>query len=134
MAVDDEGYVLAEICKNGMFAMEINTDREPFRVLQKDWPEDMNALFNLCVDFDNTKPEDREGEEDKTECDIKSPNHYKLKSGRESIEILREVLTEDELKGFYKGNILKYLIRHEKKNGKEDLEKARVYLNWLIEL
>lgn len=65
---------------------------------------------------------------------VKSPNHYKLKSGRESIEILREVLTEDELKGFYKGNILKYILRHEKKNGKEDLEKAKVYLNWLIEL
>ena len=43
-------------------------------------------------------------------------------------------MTEDELKGFYKGNVLKYMLRHEKKNGKEDLEKAKVYLNWLIEL
>lgn len=28
---------------------------------------------------------------------------------------------------------MKYVIRHEKKNGVEDLKKARVYLDWLIE-
>lgn len=65
---------------------------------------------------------------------VESPSHYRLESGRESIEILREVLSQEELRGFYKGNIYKYLIRAEKKNGQEDLEKARVYLDWLIEL
>ena len=67
------------------------------------------------------------------EENIKSPSHYQLQSGRESIEVLREALTPDQLKGFYMGNVLKYLFRHEKKNGLEDLKKAQVYLGWLVE-
>lgn len=35
--------------------------------------------------------------------------------------------------GFLEGNIIKYLIRHGHKNGVEDLEKARTYINRLIE-
>lgn len=33
----------------------------------------------------------------------------------------------------FKGNILKYVLRADYKNGREDLEKAMVYLQWLIE-
>lgn len=36
--------------------------------------------------------------------------------------------------GFFEGNIVKYVCRHEKKNGKADLLKARDYINKLIEL
>ena len=35
--------------------------------------------------------------------------------------------------GYCKGNILKYLWRWEDKGGLQDLKKARVYLNWMIE-
>lgn len=34
---------------------------------------------------------------------------------------------------FYEGNALKYLLRHGKKNGKEDLEKAIHYIEMIIE-
>ncbi len=34
---------------------------------------------------------------------------------------------------FCLGNVLKYLIRAEKKNGKEDYKKAAKYLEWVIE-
>lgn len=34
---------------------------------------------------------------------------------------------------FLEGNIIKYVTRYKLKNGLEDLKKARVYLNWLIE-
>ena len=61
-----------------------------------------------------------------------SPSHYK-EGGVEVIDILRAKLTPEELKGFYKGNILKYVMREGKKNGVEDLKKAQVYLGWLIE-
>ena len=37
-------------------------------------------------------------------------------------------------KGFCLCNILKYIIRAEKKNGIEDYRKAKQYLEWLIEL
>ena len=35
--------------------------------------------------------------------------------------------------GFFRGNVLKYLLRAPHKNGKEDLEKARHYLDYIIE-
>lgn len=34
--------------------------------------------------------------------------------------------------GFHRGNIIKYVLRSPGKNGKEDLEKARHYLDYLI--
>lgn len=35
---------------------------------------------------------------------------------------------------FLQGNIIKYTMRHKEKNGKQDLLKARHYLDLLIEL
>lgn len=35
---------------------------------------------------------------------------------------------------FFAGNALKYLLRHEQKNGKEDLEKAIHYIQKMIEM
>lgn len=34
--------------------------------------------------------------------------------------------------GFHRGNIIKYILRAPAKNGKEDLEKAKHYLEYLI--
>lgn len=42
-------------------------------------------------------------------------------------------MTTEEIRGFYKGNTLKYILREAKKNGLEDLKKARKNLDWLIE-
>lgn len=33
---------------------------------------------------------------------------------------------------FFRGNIIKYIMRHDRKNGLEDLRKARVYLDRMI--
>jgi hypothetical protein len=44
------------------------------------------------------------------------------------------MLSEDELRGFYRGNVTKYLWRYRAKNRLEDLMKAEVYLGWLMEL
>ena len=65
---------------------------------------------------------------------VKSPKHYKLEGlNLESIDVIKAVLGADGFKKFCRGNALKYLIRADKKNGTEDLKKARVYLNWEIE-
>lgn len=42
------------------------------------------------------------------------------------------LLSDDEFKGFCKGNIIKYVYRYEQKGGVEDLKKARDYINELI--
>ena len=42
-------------------------------------------------------------------------------------------MTPEEFQGYCKGNTIKYLWRWRQKGGVEDLEKADVYLRWLIE-
>ena len=61
-----------------------------------------------------------------------NPKHYQGIHGLEAIEVHKNFLTEEELRGYYKGNALKYLLRERKKNGLEDLKKARQHLNWMI--
>lgn len=36
--------------------------------------------------------------------------------------------------GFMEGNVVKYVSRHKQKNGKQDLEKAKHYIDMLIEM
>ncbi len=64
---------------------------------------------------------------------IHAPQHYTF-GGIETIDYLRAKLTREQLKGYYVGNLLKYLSRAGHKNGIEDYKKAGVYLTWLIEL
>lgn len=66
---------------------------------------------------------------------VSHPNHYQSKSGLEAIDVI-EAFTEDLIgvESYYTGNILKYMCRWKKKNGLEDLRKARQYLDWLINM
>lgn len=43
-------------------------------------------------------------------------------------------MSEEQFIGFLKGNVIKYLARCDDKGGKTDLEKARHYLDKLIEM
>lgn len=63
---------------------------------------------------------------------VRHPNHYNWK-GEECIYLIRILCRGEEgFDGYCKGNILKYIFREKKKNGLEDLKKARVYLDLLI--
>ena len=63
---------------------------------------------------------------------INNPKHYRLPGlNIESIDIIRAILGK-YFKWFCLGNIIKYILRAEKKNGLEDYKKARKYLDWLI--
>lgn len=67
------------------------------------------------------------------EDNVKSPKHYKLEGlDIESIDVVKAILGKEGFKSFCHGNVLKYLIRANKKNGIEDLKKAKVYMEWLI--
>lgn len=60
------------------------------------------------------------------------PLWYKLSGGKDLLDILELLLSPEEMRGFYKGNVIKYVIRYQLKNKKEDLEKAITYLERLI--
>ena len=64
---------------------------------------------------------------------VNHPNHYQNIAGVEAIDILNDVVKD--LPGKQAAmlwNTLKYLLRFQKKNGLEDLKKARNYLEYLI--
>lgn len=61
-----------------------------------------------------------------------NPSHYK-DSPIECIDAIQASMDDRSFIGYLKGNVIKYIWRYEKKNGVEDLEKARWYLNKLIE-
>lgn len=72
--------------------------------------------------------------EEKKNDVISNPDHYKLKGlDVEVWDVIKSVLGTVGFLGFYKGNIIKYILRANKKNGLEDFKKARQYLDWLIE-
>lgn len=43
-------------------------------------------------------------------------------------------MSEEQFKGFILGNVIKYMARFQDKGGKLDLQKARHYLDKLIEI
>lgn len=65
---------------------------------------------------------------------VSHPDHYQSETGLEVIDVI-EAFTFD-LKGIEAtdtGNVLKYICRWGKKNGLQDLEKAKWYLDHLID-
>lgn len=64
---------------------------------------------------------------------VNHPSHYQTAGGIEVIEYIASLLG-DNVKAYYLGNVIKYISRFDKKNGIEDLEKARFYLNKIIEM
>lgn len=65
---------------------------------------------------------------------VSHPAHYQSETGLEVIDVI-EAFTFD-LKGIEAtdtGNVLKYICRWKNKNGVQDLEKARWYLEHLID-
>lgn len=64
---------------------------------------------------------------------VSSPQHYH-KGGIDPIGYGERQFSDEEMKGFHRMNVIKYVSRYDKKNGVEDLFKAKFYIDKLIEL
>ena len=64
-------------------------------------------------------------------CAVFHPSHY-TQGGVQCIDGIRAALG-NEFAAYCQGNVLKYVWRWKLKGGVEDLRKAQVYLNWMIE-
>ena len=72
--------------------------------------------------------------EDKVQEVEKHDKHY-LESVVEPIKVMEKLFTKEELKGFIKGNILKYRLRLGHKDDiQKEMGKIRVYEQWLAKL
>lgn len=64
---------------------------------------------------------------------VNHPSHYE--TGKfQCIEVMIEALGVETVKHFCLCNAFKYIYRSQRKNGKEDIEKAQWYIDKYIEL
>lgn len=119
-----------------------------------DVTEPMESLLELLLDEEEDEDEEYEDEDinlaeifgmmingipecercDNGEYDpVNRPKHYQSKAGIEVIDVI-DAFTEDlsGIEAVCTGNILKYVCRWKQKNGLQDLEKAKWYLDKLI--
>ena len=61
-----------------------------------------------------------------------SPNDHYRQGDIECIDAIRAALTDEEWRGFCKGNVLKYTWREKHKGGDGSLLKAQDYLRWAL--
>ena len=72
--------------------------------------------------------------EDRVQKVEEHDKHY-LESVVEPIKVMEKLFTKEELKGFIKGNILKYRLRMGHKDDiQKEMDKIRVYEQWLAKL
>ena len=91
--------------------------------------EELKELAKKIITTDILEPKDTENNDN-----IIRPNHYASDKGFEVFDVQEAFI--HELKGMsasYWCNIVKYILRFQKKNGVEDLKKAKYYLEKLIE-
>ena len=74
---------------------------------------------------------ERNDEVEPTNDAVQHPSHY-THGGIECIDAIRASMTADGFCDYCTGNIIKYIWRWRSKGGVEDLRKASVYLDWLI--
>lgn len=104
-----------------------------------------NEEFNTIVTKDDMLPNQKREENIESKTDnketknnedgnAKSSTHYQ--QGRlQPIEIMQDYMTNEEMKGFVKGNAIKYILRAEFKGTEEkDIVKAMQYMKWYIDL
>ena len=70
--------------------------------------------------------------------DVTNPSHYNLipEKNVQVIDVIRAALTEEEFRGYCKGNRIKYSLRGGKKDGEseeKDAGKARQYIDFQLE-
>lgn len=98
---------------------------------------DFNNLKKL-IDYINSYKDDNVDLTNKDNFDnINKPNHYQLNvkgNNIQVIDIIDEVVKDYRPQEAFKiANVIKYVLRAGKKNGKEDLKKAKKYIDMLVE-
>ena len=105
-------------CLNGLPVVELHNALQYGYQTKEDYIQELEKNVDKCEhDTDN----------------VNKPSHYHT-GNIDVIKFSEENFSNEELKGFYRMNAIKYITRYDKKNGIEDLDKAIFYINKLKEL
>ena len=105
-----------------------------FKKAAKSFNEADEKFQELMKTVNNRLIEINSGTTSDNRDNIIRPNHYASDKGFEVFDVQEAFI--HELKGMaasYWCNIVKYILRFQRKNGVEDLKKAKYYLEKLIE-
>lgn len=87
-----------------------------------------SAVSKVNLDIERAVKSKINTELDKPTDNVKSPSHYQLIEGVESIEVIARSMTQEQFKGYCLGNMLKYRLRAGKKDAlQQDIDKANFY-------
>lgn len=112
--VDSCGNILRPLC------LESNIINVSF----VDVPKTADDIYNMFHSESKT-PDTNNG--------VNHPSHYN-QGGIEVWDVISAFTKDLEgVEAFYAGNVIKYILRWNHKNGIEDLEKAKVYIDKIIE-
>lgn len=120
------GEVITIIGFSDRFDIDENT--VTYLVGEKQYIANVNDLARIVIE------EYKEKGFDKMDDNVNNPKHYKLAGGLQAIDIIQSILSPEQYIGFLRGNIFKYDIRYKEKGGVEDLKKAQLYKEKLIEI
>ena len=107
----------------------VKTDGQILPDIDVEKHKELKELAKKIITTDIIEPKDTENNDN-----IISPNHYASDKGFEVFDVQEAFI--HELKGMaasYWCNIVKYILRFQRKNGVEDLKKAKYYLEKLID-
>lgn len=91
------------------------------------------STFNRITKYDGVDHASDELKQVSEKDNVNHPAHYE--TGKfECIDVMLETQGKEKVKAFCICNAFKYLYRHGRKNGREDIEKAVWYLNKYLEL
>lgn len=102
----------------------------PFVPRKKEMKQIVESIKSEYLTREN---QNAKNEESQSEDVVNHPSHYE--TGKfECIDVMVEALGVDAVRDFCICNAFKYIYRHKRKNGDEDVKKAIWYLNKYISL
>jgi hypothetical protein len=124
----DQVYLVMDCEEAGYYISECFLESFPMECMEK---ESLNRCCRLKTQ-DESETLDPTVLGSMCKDDVNSPSHY-TSGGIEVIEYMKAKLTQEELCGYLKGNVIKYISRAGKKEDTlKDYKKAQWYLNKLI--
>jgi hypothetical protein len=90
-------------------------------------------IFEYTNEYISNKHDDEVVKEHVSEDNVNHPSHYKT-GEFECFDVMKEALGDDSVKDFCIVNAFKYIYRHKRKNGVEDIKKAKWYIDKYLEL
>ena len=89
-------------------------------------------MWKRTYKYEKDHSHDVSYENERKHDNVHSPSHY-MHGKKETIDVIRDCMENDEYHGYLKGNVLKYVSRYKFKGEPlEDLQKAQWYLNRLV--